>query len=357
MPNRIIVVGAGIIGASIAFHLAERGAKVSILDQAGPAAGASGTSFGWVNAIAAKTPEYYQLRRASIDRLRALSDRLGLEDVLNWNGCLWWEHEGQELSDRAARLAGFGHDATIIDAVRFAGLEPNIAAPPPASIFGPTAAGADAEGLTRALLQAAAELGAKLITGCKVTGLKQAGGRVTGVETSFGDMQADHVVLATGAASAEVAGTLGIAVPMDNKPGILLHTTKLPPLLTRVINSPDVHTHQLSDGSLIVGEIYSGGVKSGVDAPTFAEQMMARLTKRLPGAKAAKVARIKIGMRPVPADGLPIVGPVTAPDNLYIATTHSGVTLAALIGDIAAQEILGAPPNEMLRPFRLNRFA
>ncbi|MCG6902465.1 MAG: FAD-binding oxidoreductase, partial [Rhodobacter sp.] len=220
MAEQIIVVGAGIIGATIAFRLAERGAAVTVIDRALPAAGASGTSFGWINANFAETAEYYRLRRSSIDAFRALAGQLDLADHLRWEGCLWWEDEGDDLVRHAGELAGFGYEASVIGAAQFAQLEPHVANPPVASIRSTIEGAADAAAITRRLLAEAARHGASIVTGCEMQGLTMPGGRVTGVATSLGAMRADRVVIAAGAATGALLDRDGIALPMANKPGI-----------------------------------------------------------------------------------------------------------------------------------------
>ena len=86
---RIAIVGAGIIGAAIARACAADGHDVTIVDRVGVAAGATGHSFGWVNASFFADAAHFRLRNAGIEAWR----RLGLP-ALRWQGCLWWEEEG-----------------------------------------------------------------------------------------------------------------------------------------------------------------------------------------------------------------------------------------------------------------------
>ena len=65
-PARVLIVGAGIIGASIAHHLARRGAAVTLIDRSGPAAEASGASFGWINASFGNPEPNFRLRFQSL---------------------------------------------------------------------------------------------------------------------------------------------------------------------------------------------------------------------------------------------------------------------------------------------------
>ena len=101
MVERVIIVGGGIIGASIAYHLAQTGVSVTLLEKAIPASGASSKSFGWINAKAAETQSYYKLRREAIYEYLRLCEKLDMEAAVKWDGSLWWEDQGQALFDQA----------------------------------------------------------------------------------------------------------------------------------------------------------------------------------------------------------------------------------------------------------------
>ena len=89
--NRIVVVGAGIIGASIAYHLVKRGAKVVIVDAVRPGAGATEKSFGWINATFSKRPQaYFDLNQVGLAGWRRLETELGGELKVQWGGSVAW---------------------------------------------------------------------------------------------------------------------------------------------------------------------------------------------------------------------------------------------------------------------------
>ena len=93
--NRIVVVGAGIIGASIAYHLVKRGAKVVIVDAVRPGAGATEKSFGWINATFSKRPRaYFDLNQLGLAGWRRLETELGGELKVQWGGSVAWTGAG-----------------------------------------------------------------------------------------------------------------------------------------------------------------------------------------------------------------------------------------------------------------------
>lgn len=333
---KVIVVGAGIVGASCAYHLAKAGADVTVLEAGAVGAGASAKSFGWINASFAETPAYYALRREAIDVFRALSESLSLPRV-SWNGALWWEDEGAAFEAQWDEVSARGYEVARVDAAQFAALEPNVANPPDACILGEVEGAADGAAVARALIRAS---GAQVVMGCEVTAVA-----ARSVQTSHGTFTADHVVVTVGAASGALLG-----LPMDNQAGIILHTQALAPTVGHIIMSPDVHFRQDPAGHIVMGEIFSGGGLGARDVSDFAAQMLSRLRGRLPSVE-LDIANVMLGVRPVPKDGLPMVGWV---DGVYAATMHSGITLAPLIGQLVAAEIMGET-QVRLAPFRPDR--
>ena len=359
MDKHIIVVGAGIIGASIAYHLAKFGAKVTILEKSSPASGASGKSFGWINAKAAETESYYRLRREAIYEYLRLCESLQVEAAVKWDGSLWWEDQGQDLIDQANIMADYGYEAKVIDTARFAKLEPNIANPPDECIFGQIEGAADGVEMVRLLLLEAAKYGAYTVAGCDVSDFLREGDHIQGVETNFGEMRADQIIVATGAWSEQLLASVDIDLPMNNKTGVIVHTLPVSPVINHLILSPDIHFRQDKAGRIIMGEIFSGGglnettSESPVD---FAQKMLTRLKERLPDMADLKVDRIMMGKRPVPLDGFPVVGVPNGVSGIYVATMHSGITLAPLIGRLVAGEVLEGHVSDLLADYRPNRF-
>ena len=107
----VIVIGAGVIGAALAFRLARQGADVLVLERGqGPAVAATGASFGWINASFFHTPHHHDLRRAGIDAWHRLAQAARLDGALSWRGALWWEAPDPEMTRMQEALEGFGYD-------------------------------------------------------------------------------------------------------------------------------------------------------------------------------------------------------------------------------------------------------
>ena len=125
MGQRIAIIGAGIVGAAIAYRLAEAGQNVTVIEAGAPASGASGRSFGWINASFFADEAHFKLRSEGIAAWR----RLSMPDV-RWPGCLWFEDEGAGFDQMAAALFEMGYPVERLDGEAVALAEPGLATPP-----------------------------------------------------------------------------------------------------------------------------------------------------------------------------------------------------------------------------------
>ncbi len=368
-----LVIGGGIIGSSIAWRLAKCGVSVTLIEAHSPAARASSNSFGWINATAAESSQYYELRSQAIADYRQLLDRASadssltnaplsespLKSCVSFAGSMWWEKQGDELSDLGARLHNYGHSLRQINADEFAQLEPNVANPPESCLYSEFDGAAEGDKLTQFFLQQASRSGASILMGVALEKLLVASARVTGAVTSHGTFESDVVVLATGAATSKLADSVGIKVPMENKQGLIVHTHPVAPVINSVINSDDIHFRQAADGHVVMGEIFSGGslgANQGESPAQFAKELLRRLKNRLPGVEGLAIERIQLGTRPVPQDGFPVVGMPGALTGLYLVTTHSGITLAPLLGRLVAEELVEGRRSPLLDAYHPDRF-
>ena len=351
----IVVIGAGIIGAAIAYNLARSGAAVTLVEQSMPATGATSQSFAWINAHSPSNPDYFRLRLASIEEYHRLEQTLQGAFSAKWGGSLYWEAEQEELRREAVLLGELGYPVDVIQQARFAELAPAVANPPADCIHFELEGAVDPVSMTQALIDAAVGHGATTVYGCRVNGFTKTGDRISAVETSFGTIAASSVVVAVGIIAQDLLATVGIRLPMDNRKGIIIRTQPVEPFLDHLILAPELHFRQDLDGSLLIGEDF-GGHYGGSDPVDVAADLMDRLRARLPGVKGLELGRITLGERPIPLDGYPAVGWVGDGRSLYVASMHSGVTLAPIVGKIVSEEMLAGTTNDMLALFRPTRF-
>jgi glycine/D-amino acid oxidase-like deaminating enzyme len=371
--QQIVVAGAGIVGASVAFHLARSGADVTVIDQQAPASHASRGTFAWINATWAKQPKHYhEISQASVAYWRELANTLQLP--VRWGGSLEWfidEQRTTKLVEQIDEQIAWGEPAQMIDTAEFSRIEPNVE-----FIGGTYAALSGNDGAvdpvlaTQKLLAAAERLGAEVLYPCRLLDIQMTGERLVSVETSTGPIMADKLVLATGAAPGITQSIAGIDIPQRSRPGVIVVTEPLPRILQHIIAAPGIHLHQRNDGRVVIGEqdgapqneahaLRLDGRPNNFPADAIAgehaQRMLAAAARFVPEIAAAKVADVFIGWRPLPLDGHPVLGASPARPDVYIAIMHSGVTLAPVAGRFAALELTSESAIAALDPFRPDR--
>jgi glycine oxidase len=214
--------------------------------------------------------------------------------------------------------------------------------------------------LVQALAAAAVRNGAQIVEGAWATGFEMRGGRVTGVITPSATVAADTVVLAAGVWSADVARTIGLALPMTPVKGQVMsvRSAGLSRTPRQVIWSGECYLVPRPDGEIVLGATEEEG---NYDArPTLAG--LNRLTEAaleiVPSAGGFIVEGVWAGLRPAAPDRHPIVGWAPGLERLMVATAHyrNGVLLGPLTGRLVASEILEGTSSSDLSAFRADRF-
>lgn len=350
--SRTLIIGAGITGAALAFQLARRGEAVTIVATHTKGGLASAASFGWLNASYFLSPAHYHLRHEGLAAHRRLTE--ALPDLpTRWPGCLWYEATGEALDETAADLCALGYRVDRLTRPQIAERLPALGPVPETALFFPEEGVADPGILARALIGAS---GAEVVT-ATVQQLTEARGRVTGVLTDLGAMTADRVILAAGTGTPALLQPFGCKLPMLTRPGLMIRTNPLPPVCPLVLATPEQEVRQDRDGRL-AAPASAGHQSDHAEAlgafPVVVNATLTRLRALFPGLD-IHFARQAMALRPVPEDGLPVVGqgPVA---GLWLAVMHSGATLAPVVAECLAHEILGGPDSPLLSDFRPTRF-
>jgi glycine/D-amino acid oxidase-like deaminating enzyme len=298
---------------------------------------------------------------------------LNLDVGLHWGGEMRWTCTpagARELQQRVQQLQAWGYPSRLVDTAELGELEPGLVpGPVTAAAFGEIDGQVEPHRVVAACLQRARERGAVVCLDTPVTGLRldtSAGStrRVHAVQTPHGDFNCDSVVLASGVETTALAAMASVHIPQQESPGVVvrmasqrrvLHTVSVlhtPPIDS---NRPEIHLRQGTDGALMIGEGTQESLSRN-DSQEHANDLLARAAHYLPALADAYAVPVPVGYRPMPLDGLPVLGFTAAVPNLYIALMHSGVTLAPLVGELATMEIVDGARVELLAAYRPERF-
>lgn len=378
-PNqRIVVVGAGIVGVSTAFFLARAGLAVRIVEARAPAAAATGAADGAVS-VASKRPG--AMMTAALAGI-ALYRELAAEGVLD-GGFLTRSTflvavgaaEAAVLDGHADALASAGVEVVRHPAGALARLAPALSPEAEGAIEVRGEGHAIGYDVVRRLIGKA---GLTVERGIDVRGLAQGSdGRLLGLDTDRGRIEADAVVIAAGGGSADLLGLDGVLRP---RRGQLLVTERAPALNARLPGAIMSARYLLSKASakgapisprgyglvidpLRTGQFLVGGTRENDETRPIADveaigQVLADAVAMVPGLAKLRLLRAFAGLRTAVVDGLPLVGRAPGGDGVFVATGFEGdgICLGPVMGRAIAHTILGRPVDLDLSPFDPGRF-
>ena len=367
--KKVVIVGAGVIGAAIAYHLSRRnGIAVIVLERDIPGAGASGHSFAWANAFGKEPRDYHTLNRRSLDMWYRLAHQLEADIGIRYGGEMRWENNPQrarQLRQRIQQIQRWGYPCRLITRDEMLALEPHLhPGPVAAASFSEADIHVETDRFIDICLERACETGTVVHPHTSVTGFVIRNGRIVAVKTPDAEFPCDVVVLASGVQTTELASFAQTHIPQQRSPGIVIRTTPCAEVLhnVAVIHAPPtdekhqyLHLRQLTDGSLRIGQGTQEGINRD-DSQQHADGLLARAKAYLPAIADAEAIPTPVGYRPMPLDGFPVLGFTEAVQNLYIALMHSGVTLAPLVGEMATLEIADDARVDWFAPYRPERF-
>jgi glycine oxidase len=365
----VVVIGGGLAGAATALALAERGAAVNVVDGERPGSAATGASAGML------APQYESAGPGPLYRVLiqcraafpAFADTVHVltgEDIdVRWDGMLVANLTEAEHAAGAAMLEwqrAHGQRGELLDPGRAAALQPGIARDVPSWVWLPDEGQADAQRLAALLGGALTAAGVRVLAGRRVSAVRHAGGAVQGVVLEDGrHVPGDAVVVAAGAWSASLGG---LPVPVAVRPvrGHILRYGPGSASLRRIVAShAGRYLVPRSDGTILAGSTMDeSGFDRSIDDASLAvvRDAAARL---VPDLADAQPAERWADLRPISADGLPVIGPDPELDGLFYATGYgrNGILLGPLAGHVAANMILDLPVPPEWNGFRPRRQA
>jgi sarcosine oxidase, subunit beta len=364
--TEIVVIGGGVTGCSIAWHLAARGARVTLLEQGALASGASGASAGGVRQQGRDLRELPIAIRA-IARWGRLEEELDADLHYRREGNLMAIEREEDLPSVEASVAAqreAGLDLRIVTGDDLRELAPGLAGTVIAGTYAANDGHANPILTTHAFARAAAREGAKVRTGTAVAGIEVAGGRVTGLETTAGPVGCDHLVLAAGLWSPLLAGPLGVELPITAFAPQMIATAPMPYSLRQVLGARSrmLSLKQVPSGNYVIGGGWPGDVDlpAGIATPRL-ESILGSIRDASavwPALAGATLERVWVGVEALVADEVPILGPLPGIDNLTVAAGFSGhgFALSPAIGELIAGQILDGDPALPLDALGFERF-
>lgn len=362
--TKVVVVGAGILGAAVTYRLATAGAQVTLLEAGRLGGGTSAMSVAWLNSNDKPPLEYHELNTGGLAEHQILETEFGVAPWLHWSGHLEWvedEAARAKQRDKITRLHAWGYQAELLSPGEARRIEPDLAIPDSAEVaYYPREGYVDPVLFIGALTRAARRAGADVQDFSPVVEISRDGSRITGVVTQDGTRHAaDVVVLCAGHWTDQVAELADVDVPLAPATGLFVVTAPAPASLRAIVHAPGITIRPDGAGRLMMR---SAAIERLVtpDTPTMpipagCDQILERAVEVVPALAGTPLEAARIGVRPMPSDGYPLVGWVPNRTGLYILCTHSGVTLAPLLGRLTAREILDGTSDARLSKFRPER--
>lgn len=366
--KHVVVIGGGILGVSSAVNLLREGASVVLLSDKGLASEASGRSLSWLNSAGERSTPYHQLRLAGIDRYRTLFAADPTREWLQFGGGLMWNRAGEEDVTEARHIyeKSVGYDSKLLQPGDVELATPGIdaRAVPENAIFNPGEGWVSLPDLIEFLMEEFHARGGRLVLNAGKASVMVDGGRATGVETAAGETyRADAVLVACGAATPAVVAPLGVDIPNGSPVSMLVLTKPLDHDVRAVMNTPRAAVRPNPGNTLALDhDWYEKHITEHEDGSFsipdgIVQELADEGSKLIAGNPELKPASWKIGYKPIPGDGEPVLGELGQVPGCFVAFTHSGATLGLIVGELLAGEILTGRKHPMLSTFRPGRFS
>ena len=363
-----VIVGGGVIGCSIAYHLARRGARVVVVERETLGSQSTGRCAGGVRRQFSARPNVL-LQQLSVRLLEGLQAETGVDPEFRRIGYLFLLTEEDDVAE-FRRLLPMWHAAGVADARWVEPAEVPEIAPIVTgddvlgATFCPSDGIASPHAVTQAYASAARRLGVELLEGVAVEGIEVAGGRVRGVRTSGGEIAAPAVFDCAGAWSRQVGAMAGVEVPVDPYPRDIFVTGAMPDVVRQHPMTIDFSTsfyfHPEGDGLLFGMGKPDERPSFDVDVDwTMLDAMAGVIERRAPRLGTAGIQTAWAGLYEVTPDHQPILGPVGGLEGFWCACGFSGhgFQQAPAVGHLLAQLFAHEEPDVPLEIFAHGRFA
>ena len=366
-----VILGAGVMGASIAFHLARRKAgRILVLDKDHVGSGGSGRSSALIR-MHYSLPAEVQLALISLKMFEHWREIVGEAGEFRKTGFVRIVHpnETERLKQNVAMQRSLGAKVELIDRKQLQELEPDWSVDEvELAAYEPDSGHGDGNVVANDFLSRARELGASYLSKTRATSMLASGGTVRGVQTDHGEIHAPVVIAATGPWTRPLLQQVGFDPPIETE----YHQVAI------LKNAPDMKgggcacidsvtaTYFRSDASdkFLVGDFYG---KRPVDPDNFPqrasetelEEIIERASRRVSKLENAEVMRGVTGVYDMTPDARPLLGQIPGVEGLYLCAGFSGMgfKISPAIGLVMSELILdGAGTTVNISAFRPTRF-
>jgi glycine oxidase len=366
MRRDVIIVGAGVIGCSIAWRLAQQGLSVTVFERGRVGGEASRAAAGMLSPQGeSQTPGPFFdlcLRSRSMyrDFAEELNDASGIDVEYKDEGTLFVVLEGEDDAEQTS-WAKWQLEAGLplehVSAEELRRIEPAVTESAARAIFLPEQHQVENRRLMDALEVAMKRAGVELIEDAEVTAIAIEHARVTGVVSGGRSIAAGAVVVAAGTWSSQLLEPIGMNVKVIPVRGQMIAVKGGMSKIIRVLHSSGVYVVPRRDGRILIGAtVENAGFQKAVTVRAI-ERLLSAAVRLVPSLADLEIIETWSGLRPDTVDHLPIIGP-SGLENLFLATGHfrNGILLAPITAELMAKSILyGSFPNE-IQPFRVERF-
>ena len=374
----VVIIGGGVIGASVAYHISRKKAAVVLLEKSDMASGTSGACGGHIFLQSKKPGPHLTLAMESKKRFEHLLQKLDFDTEYRAHGGMIVIERDEELETMrrfAEEQKRMGLDVSLLDKNDVRQMAPFLSE----NILGATYSPLDAQinpiYLTLAFIRAAKRSGAKIFAHSEAMGIRRMKHKAWSVETARGTIEATTIVNAAGVCAPKIGHMIRLEIPITPRRGQILVTEAAPPMLKHCLLSakyiqakhdPEsakrsgtgVSIEQTGNGNFLLG---STREFVGFDRSTTWEAIKGiahRTARVIPRLRQLHVIRTFAGLRPYTPDGLPILGQAEGTEGFFVAAGHEGdgIALAPITGELMADLIVDGRSPMDLRDFRLERF-
>ncbi|MBW1699310.1 MAG: FAD-binding oxidoreductase [Deltaproteobacteria bacterium] len=379
--SNIVVIGGGVIGASVAYHLSRAGLSVVLLDKDGLTSGASGACSGKIWLGTKQPGLHLRLAQLSLEMLQNFISFTGSRVECEESGEMLLIESEAELDPMQAFVDGqksVGIDIKLLDLNGTRKMQPGISDTIAGSTYSPIGISVNPVSLVYALIEEAERLGTRILRNAVVRSIEVSSDRIHSITTNHGKIGTDYLVNAAGVNAPEIGKMAGLEIPITPLQGEIIVTEPVAPVV-RIPSSEAGYIAVKRNPGLIKqmdhagvtcgisqserGNVYIGASKQFVGHNTSSSVVGIRTLARravrfFPSLSDVKMIRAYAGLRPYTSDGLPILGKVDSLEGFIMAAGHGGdgIALSMITGHIIERIISGKTVGVPMEKLVLKRF-